>query len=160
MFTHQHRNCHNTYVIHNSSIFIKMFSEYISSHSNLVWANVSAMYSVSDIGPTFWYCISFIRIFVMDICYMMILMRFSLSPGTITTSASWPRNFWLTCPSYKSWSLTTTSWPTLSPGCSPPTTPSRNCESEHTPLKSSFNTNIRTLSFGTNFRYWKSWHKP
>lgn len=34
-----------------------MFSEYISSHSNLVWANVSAMYSVSDIGPTFWYCI-------------------------------------------------------------------------------------------------------
>lgn len=38
-----------------------MFSEYISSHSNLVWANVSAMYSVSDIDIDFNEVLSFSR---------------------------------------------------------------------------------------------------
>lgn len=136
-----------------------MFFEYIFFYFNLVWVNVSVMYLVFDIGFIFWYCIFFIRIFVMDICYMMILMRFFFFLGIIIISVFWFRNFWFICFSYKFWSLIIISWSILYSGCFSLIIFFRNCEFEYIFLKLSFNINIRILSFGINFRYWKSWYK-
>lgn len=136
-----------------------MFFEYIFFYFNLVWVNVSVMYLEFDIGFIFWYCIFFIRIFVMDICYMMILMRFFFFLGIIIILGFWFRSFWFICFSYKFWSLIIISWSILYSGCFRLIIFFRNCEFEYIFLKLSFNINIRILSFGINFRYWKSWYK-